>query len=197
MSLRGGRRGDPNVSRSPPKVPSVRTSVRWALAAAVLVSGPARASDAPGDVDDVFFIAKSENKNRVLYGLHLDARCTPSGPAPMFAYWRMLERGPRVVEPLLEREAPAYGIASQRIVERDAQGGRLRLSLRALPERFIDVTWGERGGSCYARARTTIQGTPATLESVFVQLKWPFGISYLLLGGRDAEGHVLREKVSP
>lgn len=177
---------------------SVRAFVRWALAAvAALVVVPTYASDAQRDVDGVFFVAKSENKNRVVYGLHLDAHCEPSGAAPMYAYWRMLERGPGVVEPLLPREAPAYGIASQRIVERDAKGGRLRLSLRALPERFIDVTWGGRGGACFATARTAIQDVPATLESVFVQLKWPFGIAYLVLQGRDTDGRAVREKVSP
>ncbi len=41
----------------------------------------------------VFSIAKSENKNQVQYVVRLDAHCAPVGPAPVFAYWRMLEKG--------------------------------------------------------------------------------------------------------
>ena len=70
------------------------------LASLALVAPIARPAD-PEPVDpegrslgSVFFVAKSENRNEVHYGFALDAACSPAGPAPVFAYWRMRERGP-------------------------------------------------------------------------------------------------------
>ena len=40
-----------------------------------------------------------------------------------------------------------------------------------------------------------IDGTAASLTSVFVQLRWPFGVDYLLLSGRAADGRELRERL--
>ena len=35
------------------------------------------------------------------------------------------------------------------------------------------------------------------LTSVFAQLRWPFGVSFLLLSGRaQTDGHALRERVA-
>src|SRR5437660_6247311 len=89
-------------------------------------------------VPSVFFIAKSENKNQVHYGIHLDEACTPAGGAPVFAYWRMLERGPFETEPVLPREVPAYGFV-QSTVLRDRPAGRVFVTLNALPKRPIAI----------------------------------------------------------
>jgi hypothetical protein len=54
------------------------------------------------------------------------------------------------------------------------------------------------GGACTATARVMIDQTPAALTDVFVQLRWPFGVDYLLLQGRaSADGRPLRERLVP
>jgi hypothetical protein len=165
---------------------------------AFCASGIARGEPSPRGVPSVFFIAKSENKNQVHYGVHVDAQCVPAGAAPVFAYWRMLERGPQATEPLLDREVPAYGVAEQRVIERRADGGRVVLRLRALADRIIEIdTSSSPEGGCLATATTYIGGVPAVLSSVFAQLRWPFGVDHLLITGRAIDGgRALRERVS-
>ncbi len=166
------------------------------LAALSTTTGTAR-GDASHDAASAFFVAKSENRNQVHYGVHLDATCAPSGAAPVFAYWRMLEHGPTSTEPLLSREQPAYGIGEQHVIERRADGGRLVMRLRALPERTIEIDTTSREGVCEVSAVTVIDGTPAALSSVFAQLRWPFGVDYLLLSGRAiAGGRLLQERLA-
>ena len=168
-----------------------------AVATGGLVVGVAR-GDAGHDVASVFFVAKSENRNQVHYGIHLDGGCAPAGTAPVFAYWRMLERGPLATEPLLRREVDAYGFAEQRVVERGADGGRVALGLRALPGRVISVTSAAREGTCEATATTAIGGAPAALQRVFVQLRWPFGVDHLELSGRAVpDGRWVEERLAP
>ena len=147
-------------------------------------------------VESVFFVAKSENRNEVHYGVALDARCAPAGASPVFAYWRMREHGPLATEPLLSREVPAYGLSWQHVVERDERGGRVVVGLNAVPGRAIAIDTAQDGAGCSATARAMIDGTAASLTSVFVQLRWPFGVDYLLLSGRAAtDGREIRERL--
>ena len=178
---------------------SPRSALVAGLAVVAAVTGDATTArgDASHDVASAFFVAKSENRNQVHYGVHLDATCSPSGSAPVFAYWRMLEHGPGATEPLLSREQPAYGIAEQRVIERRADGGRLFVRLRALSDRPIEIVTGPREGGCEVTATTVIDGAPAALGSVFAQLRWPFGVDYLLLSGRSlADGRALHERLA-
>jgi hypothetical protein len=165
------------------------------------------------DARSVFFIAKSENRNQVHYGVHLDSDCAPEGTAPVFAYWRMLERGPDAFEPLLPRELGAYGFGSEKIIERGAHGGRVSITLAALASRPIVVqshaVQPDEGlvtatareavhATCAASATTTIGGVDAILTNVFVQLRWPFGVESLTLWGRAGrDGRVIRERIAP
>jgi hypothetical protein len=178
----------------------LRRGPAWAAPialAVVTVVGVAR-SDGGRVVSSAFFIAKSENRNQVHYGVHVDPGCSPSGETPVFAYWRMLEQGPAATEPLLSREVPAYGLADQRVVERGPGGGRATVRLRALGNRTIEVVTRERGGVCTATATTTIGGQPAALSSVYAQLKWPWGVDYLMLSGTAlSDGHPVRERLVP
>jgi hypothetical protein len=177
----------------------------FALALRMLAPEVARGGSATvaQDVASVFFIAKSENKNQVHYGVHLDEACAPVGIAPLFAYWRMLEKGPGAVEPLLFQEEAAYGFASQQLLGRDRDGrGRILASLRALPSRPIVVAVARAaagpGDRCLATATTTIAGQTATLSSVYAQIAWPFGVEALVLTGRAlSDGRELRERIRP
>jgi hypothetical protein len=146
----------------------------------------------------LFSISKSENKNQVQYAVRVDGGCQPLASAPVVAYWRMLEKGPAATEPLLEREIDAYGIAEQTITSRMADGASVRLVLRAVRSRPIVVeVYRTPTGECQALSTTTIQGAPAHLYNVYVKLKWPFGVDYLLLQGWSVDGtQVVKEKLA-
>ncbi len=147
----------------------------------------------------LFSISKSENHNYVQYSVHLDAACAPAGNAPVFAYWRMLEHGPDATEPLLSREQPAYGVASQSVIARRDDRGSVRVTLHALPEAPLFVeSWRDAGGVCKAEVHTPIAGVAARLFNVHAVLRWPFGVARLLVSGWAlADGHVVRDSRSP
>jgi hypothetical protein len=167
-----------------------------AATAAVLVP-VARASD-DRDLRSLFFVAKSENRNQVHYGVHLDAGCAPVGAAPVFAYWRMLEHGPTAIEPLLARETRAYGFLAERVIAREEDGGRVLVTLAALATRPILVDTHASGAACVATATTAIDGVPAYLSSVFAQLRWPIGVDFLMLWGHAlADGRPVSERIKP
>ena len=101
------------------------------------------------DVASVFYVAKSENRNQVHYGVHLDASCSPVGTAPVFPYWRMLEHGPLAAEPLLQREVDAYGVAEQHVTERGHGGRRgCRSACTPCPSDRSVLETGRKGDSC-------------------------------------------------
>jgi hypothetical protein len=171
-----------------------------ALILVVVVSVAARASaqtpEPGGTLVPIFSIAKSENKNQVQYVVRLDDHCAPLGPAPVSAYWRMLEKGPTQMAPILSREVRAYGLASQVVVATAGTGGQVRAVLKALPGRPLTiVTSRGSDGACHALATASIAGAPAHLFNVYVHLRW-YGVDYLLLQGWSMDrSHVVREKL--
>jgi hypothetical protein len=179
--------------RRPPLASSALVLVSFALVAPLArPAGP----ESGRAVRSVFFVAKSENRNEVHYGVALDRDCVPAGPAPVFAYWHMREHGPLATEPLLSIEEQAYGVAKPQEVDREERGGRVVFRLNALPKRMIAIDTAPDGDGCTATARAVIAGAAARLTSVFVQLRWPFGVDYLLLSGRDeTDGRVVRERL--
>jgi Domain of unknown function (DUF4833) len=152
----------------------------------------------PREGAPLFSISKSENRNQVAFAVRLDAACRPVGKAPVYAYWRMLERSPEAVEPLLAMEEAAYGIASQRVVDLGEVGGVVRVALRALPSRDILVRTSQKDATCVAEAATRIEGTPARLFNVHARIAWPFGVDSLLITGwAENDGRVVRETMHP
>jgi hypothetical protein len=178
------------VNRPPP----------WLLCSALaLAAGGARAqaTAASERAQPLFSIAKSENKNQVQYAVRVDEHCAPVDASPIFAYWKMFEKGPSRTEPLLPQEIDAYGIASQQVSGRSDEGGSVRLVLRAVRGRPILVdTWRASSGECQASAKVSIGGAPAYLYNVYAKLKWPLGVDYLLLQGWSLDrAHVVTEKI--
>ena len=148
------------------------------------------------NTQSVFRIQKSENRNEVHYAIRVDAQCHPSGKQPVFGYWREFEKGPRAVSPLLSHEQPAYGLMPPRSVERTASGGRVRVSLRAFPERLLTIEVQRAGTGCAARALTTIHKQPAMLNSIYVQIGFLFSVEYAIARGvRLPEGTPVQEKL--
>jgi hypothetical protein len=181
--------------RSPLRVVGLSVLLAGALLAS-LSSGTA-AAQGVRDVP-VFSISKSENKNQVQFAVRLDSHCAPVGERPVYAYWRMLEKGFTVTEELLACEQPAYGIEAQAVRSRGEWEGSVELRLRALTDRRIMVRSYRTEGGCAARAETTIEGALANLYNVHALLRWPFGVDRIYVSGWAADdGRLLRETVSP
>jgi hypothetical protein len=163
------------------------------VVAAVAATNTASASAAPElELANALVIAKSGNKNEVHYAVHVDEACAPVAPAPISAYWRMLERGPDVTEPLRSREETVLGVERQ-VVE----AGAVRTTLRAFPGRTLTFrTWRGADGRCASAVEMMVAGVPARLASVYVQQKL-FGVAYVQLTARTAEGVVVRERLVP
>jgi len=168
----------------------IRTIATGSMLAGMLAAAPAHAERT---IASVLLVSKSENKNQVHYGIHLDDSCALSGNTPVYAYWRMLEKGPNATEPLLEREQRAYGIERQ-----DVRGDVVRLTLRALPSRPITVrVTRESDGTCNASVVTAIGGRPARLFNIHVALGFLRVDHLLLTGWSERDGHVVSERLEP
>ena len=160
-----------------------------AMFVCMLVTTSSASSDKT--IPSALFVSKSENKNQVHYGVRVDERCTLASPSPVFAYWKMLERGPDATEPLLAREESAYGIASQRV-----SGDTVTVTLHALPSRPITIRVARTDSGCVASAETTIDGQAARLFNVHVALGF-LHVDHLVITGWATDGRVLRERVRP
>jgi len=173
-----------------------RATTTLVLLTLVSTTALADSSSAPRELM-LFSISKSENKNQVQYAVRVDDRCQPLTAAPVFAYWRMLEKGPTITEPLIAQELDAYGIASQ-VATLTPEGTAVRLVLRAVRGRPIAVDVSRTSsGTCQATATLAISGTPSRLFDVYAKLKWPFGVEYLLLQGWSPDGtRVIKEKLA-
>lgn len=163
------------------------------------VVGRANAHDTllrPASPASLFFIAKSENRNQVHYGVHLGPDCAPLGPRPVHAYWRMMERG-GAREPLLPGEEGVYGIDDRVEVRRTDGGSRVQFRLRGLPQRRVTVSIARTPSGCTARADTSISGEEAQLHSVYLKLRWPLGVDYALVqGARLSDGTWIVERAT-
>lgn len=166
------------------------------IPALVCVAFFAMHARAAGDraIESVFFVAKSENRNQVHYGVRVDDACVPLGDAPVFAEWRMFEQGPNTRAPMLSREQRVYGLGTQTVIHR-ADGGSVVTTLRAVSSRPLTIeTFRDRRGVCVAKAVTRIDGAAATLSSVFVMLRG-FGVDAIVLSGRRDGGAVASERL--
>jgi hypothetical protein len=171
------------------------------MASAVVMTTHSRSLAAPllfgpHDFTSLFTISKSENKNEVVFAIHLDERCAPIGDAPVYSFWRMYEKGPHIIEPLLSREEAAYGIAGQSVLSTGSEGGRVEITLRALPKRPVVIETKPADGRCEAWSTATVAGESAYLYDVYAKLT-TFGVDYLLLSGWALDRtRVLHEKVA-
>lgn len=142
-----------------------------------------------------FFLSRSENRNQVHYALRLDEACRPVGPRPVQVYWRMLERGESEVEDLLGVEQPVYGLEDPQPVDATAEGWRVRVRMRAVPSRPIDITTARVDGECQVQAWTKLDNSVSRLEHVFVKTSWPFSVDFVRLDGVGPEGQPVHELI--
>jgi Domain of unknown function (DUF4833) len=176
-----------------------RTGFLVALVAAIGLLGRRVAGDdgtaaRPRDASSAFYIARSTNKNQVHYGVRVDGACNVVGDKPVYGYWRMLEKRGEI-EPILGIEQPAYGVDESQRVQRSAAATVVHVRLRAFPERPIVVTLARGESGCEAVATMPIGGADARLQSIYVKVKWPFGIDYVLVRGVAKDGRHVEETI--
>lgn len=144
----------------------------------------------PHDVPTIFFISKSDDRNRVDYGIRLNASCLPASSSPMVVYWREFEDGRdgRVTHGLNLFEGPVYGVGTQRVVETREGGVTMQIDIRALSSRRLEIRTGPEGElGCRAEAILPIGGVRAVLEHVHLTL----GDSPGSLRSADIVGHAV------
>jgi hypothetical protein len=150
------------------------------------------------DLETLFFIAKSDDRNRVDYGMRLDTHCAPLGEEPVFPYWREFEPPPPVrTKPMGAFSKLGYGISVQKVLKRSDAGGEHAIRLRQV-DRVIYITTSKgTDGRCSALVRTKIAGIDyAELASIFVKLSGPISVSYVDVKGKDlATGRALEERL--
>lgn len=169
-----------------------RRAERAALAAAVTLTLTAAVAGAvypvwgPNDVPTTFFIGKSDDHNRVDYGMRLDAHCAPVNDDAMVLYWHEFEPPPPPrTHGLNFLDRRGYGIASQRVVKRDENGGDYVLRLRQVDRAIGIASHRAANGHCATVARTLINGKTAELLSIYVKLSGPFSVDYIDIRGKS------------
>jgi hypothetical protein len=179
-------------------------SVLAGAAGAMLFASDARADEPKFqrfDVETVFYISKSDDHNRVDFGIRLDERCVPKNDDAVFQYWREFEKAPPVrTHGLGAFDFIAYGISEQRVLRKTPTGAVHFIRLRQFPKTPIDiVTKLEADGHCSTQALWTINGKESGLTYVFVQLAkggiFP-SVDFVDVHGRDLEtGHEVTERL--
>ncbi len=139
----------------------------------------------PNDIQTLFYISKSDDKNRVDYGLRLDANCLPVGDDPVFPYWRELEDAPpERTHPLKFFEYAAYGVVGVKS-SRTEHGADISLKLKPLSRQLIVSTGKGPDGKCRAVVRTTIADVQgAELKSAYIKLKYGWTVDYVDVFGK-------------
>jgi len=160
-----------------------------ALPLLVLLAGCSEASASAGhDIETVFYISKSDDHNRVDYGIHVDSNCAPTGDAAVYPYWREFEPPPPVrTHKLGAFEGRAYGISSQHTIKKTGDGGILEIRLRQFDKMLITITTKKERDRCMAHAVTTIAGKQAELLSVHVTLKGLMSVDHVVVHGTDLQ----------
>jgi hypothetical protein len=151
----------------------------------------------PYDVPTVFFIAKSNDKNRVDYGIRLDAACAPVNDDAIIPYWREFEKAPPVrTHPLSLIDHIPYGVAEQRVIARSATSADYSVKLKQLSRPIVITTRKEADGKCSATARTTINGATALFLSVYAKLASLVSVDYIDVFGKNPDtGAAVTERI--
>jgi hypothetical protein len=179
----------------------VRLRLALAVVALTTLTRSALASEpsfGANDIETLFFISKSDDMNRVDYGMRLDSHCAPYGDEPVFPYWREFEPPPPVRTRMLGAFAKmGYGISTQKVVRRAADGGETTIKLRQVGRLIFITTSRGENGRCIALVRTKIANIQyAELFSIFVKLSGPLSVSYLDIKGKNlATGKPIEERL--
>jgi Domain of unknown function (DUF4833) len=178
-----------------PRAPRTSFVFAGAVALSLGVVADARAGQPPFlpfDVQTVFYISKSDDHNRVDYGIHLDSRCSPTDNDAVYYYWREFEGAPpvRVHSPGV-LDGIGYGISDQRMLAKSFTGGVHFIQLRQLPRLPVRIlTTKGADGRCRSQARCTINGKESELSFGFVKLGQSGvipSVDYVDIHGKDLQ----------
>lgn len=166
---------------------------KLALGALVAVAciAPSKAAHADeikfgaNDIPTAFFISKSDDKNRVDYGLRLDASCVPVNDDALFPYWREFEKSPPVrTHGLGMLEYVPYGVSSQKLTKKLSNGAEYTVELKQFSRGILIVTKKESDGKCSATSYAKINGKTAQFVSVFAKLAGAMSVDYIDIFGK-------------
>jgi hypothetical protein len=181
---------------------SVRRGLLTSLVALLLTASASALAHEPSfgenDLETLFFISKSDDRNRVDYGMRLDSRCSPIGKEPVFPYWREFEPPPPVrTKPMGAFSKLGYGISKQEVLRRNETGAEHAIQLRQVDRVIYITTTRGADGRCSALVRTKIGGVDyAALRSIFVKLSGPLSVSYIDIKGKDLKtGQPIEERL--
>jgi len=170
-------------------------AIVWPRAANAQAASPANCGQA-AEAQSAFHIERNKNRNRVVYGIHLNDLCMPTGKNPVYGRWLRLEDGPDVEKPLSWVQKLAYGTSKQTI-----EGNHVSFGLRAMPERRIEITTRlSQDGTCAVEPSIKIQGHRAHLDHVYVFASdgflWP-KVDYIDIFGQDSSCQPAHERIEP
>jgi len=171
------------------------------VAVVMATAGDAQAAPiafGPNDVPTVFFINKSDDHNRVDYGIRLNEHCAPTGDDAVFPYWREFEHSPPVrTHSLGMFEYVPYGFSEQRLVHRTSTGGDQIVRLKQLARPILVRTKKLADGHCEATAYARVGGVEgAVLESVYAKLAGAMSVEYIDVHGKNpATGAEITERI--
>lgn len=146
------------------------------------------------DIRSTFVISKNIDHNVVEYGIHLDKDCLPIGSEPMYAYWRQYDKGPNITEDLNFLDKTVYGIKDQSVLHRGSDDARIRLTVKAAPDRPVTIIIKKTDGKCSAESLGTISGTTARLKEVYVHVAGIMSVDWVEIRG-TANGQPIVERV--
>jgi hypothetical protein len=138
-------------------------------------------------LDSVIFLTKNTNNNQVHYGVHVDDKCRPLETKPAYAYWRMLEEGPKERAKLMFWEEPGYGVEQPEKINRGVDSGSFGLVIRGVSERIIRLETIATESNCGARAFTQINGKNAVLLQIDIYVSGWANVHKVEIHGVDEE----------
>lgn len=167
---------------------------RPVLVMAALGALAAATASQASPTDSVIFLTKNTNSNQVHYAVQVDAQCRPEGRKPVYAYWRMLEKGPNVTESLRIWEQPGYGVRQPEHIERTDNAGEFEFFIRGVPDQPITLRTFTGANGCEALATTLIDGQQAIFQRIDIEVSgWANVHRVEIFGAQVETGAPLRE----
>lgn len=140
----------------------------------------------------LFHIERNKNNSIVCYDLETDDGVAINKKNPISVYWEMPDKGyARNTLSALQNRL-AYGFIVEQMEENS-----VHLKLKAYPQREVEVVYDTETQE--ANAFTTINGSPAILNKLYIHAAPPFynSVEYIILSGfNPATGEPVMEKIT-
>ena len=154
------------------------------------------ATEGVKESDSLLFIERSKNKNQVHYAVKLNPDCTFANDAPVYGYWKVLEKGPDVIEELNTFDNIAYGIENQMVDEKNKN--EITFNLKAIESKKITLTVTKKEQNCLKKTVMTINGQSAIIEKIYVFAEEGMirpTVKWIDLFGKDNKNKAITERI--